>query len=992
MSFLDQFASEELPIPALEEQVGMGMKRWQQAQKTILAEKPDLAAWMQKVEEEEKLQALLHVLFGNSPFLTQVLLKEPEVLYDLVQHGADDCFERICHAATEAAHAKTRSEIMRSLRVCKRRMALLISLMDITACWSVDEVIERLSYFADMCVQAAVSFLLQEANEQQKIKLPCLENPGKDTGLIVWALGKLGSRELNYSSDIDLVVFYEPGKLQWEKKEKEGAFFITLARDLQQIISVRTAEGYVFRVDLRLRPDPFSTPPAIATPAVEVYYETIGQNWERAAMTKARFLAGDPDSHHTLMQFMVRYIWRKHLDFESIQDIHSMKRQIDSAQGKQLPNLQGYNVKLGHGGIREIEFFVQTQQLIWGGRQPELRLSNTCQALKALHRMQHVSREVCEQMQHAYLFYRKVEHRLQMIHDQQTHALPSNEQDMLHIARFMGYEKTHAFLAEIAKHILVVQQHYAVLFQSAPSLASEVPQAGGSLVFTGVENDPETVLTLQKMGFANAEHVMEVVRSWHYGRRRATRTRRARELLTELTPSLLHAMVHTRAPDRAFTHFDAFLDHLPSGVQIFSLFRANPKILNLIADIMGSYPMLANLLSRTPALLDYVLIPEFAHDIPTHKGLQTLLEHKLRFAHDLEDILNVIRHWTNEQKFRIAVKFIQGRQSVEDSAYHLSNLADVVLQVLLDAVHQEFARSHGSIKEAQFSVVALGRLGSQDMTFASDLDLIFIYDAKDLNGISDGDIPLGVAQYYARLSRRFITAITALTREGRLYEVDLRLRPSGNEGPIATSLQAFDHYYGTLAWSWEYLALIRARVVAGDEPLYQNLQSLLRQKITHALDSKGFLEGLRHMYVKTSAQNKTDNIFNIKRVAGGIFDLEYTIYYIQLCHGKHFPDIVGSHIDHSLHAMRKYHIVSQEQYRVLHDASRLYRFMLASLRLAGQEAATEDQLSEPTCQLFIQYTGCKDFNAFKKKLVTLQQKVQKLCTEFLQIPTVKDGL
>ncbi|HEY0301139.1 MAG TPA: bifunctional [glutamine synthetase] adenylyltransferase/[glutamine synthetase]-adenylyl-L-tyrosine phosphorylase, partial [Rhizomicrobium sp.] len=537
--------------------------------------------------------------------------------------------------------------------------------------------------------------------------------------------------------------------------------------------------------------------------AAESYYEGMGQNWERAAFIKARACAGDPTTGARFLKAIEPFIWRRNLDFAAIEDIHSIKRQIHAHGGHGAIAVAGHNIKLGRGGIREIEFFAQTQQLILGGRMPDLRAGATLAALEALTARGLVTQETTADLTDAYRYLRMLEHRLQMIEDEQTHSVPRSAEGIAHVACFMGYADAAAFGAALTHQLETVQGHYARLFEREQDLtASE-----GNLVFTGVEEDPGTLGTLQAMGFREAVHVSGAIRGWHHGRIRAMRSARARELLTKLVPVLLPALAATADPDAAFAQFDRFLTNLPAGVQLFSLLMARPELLRLIANIMGSAPRLAEHLARAPHTLDALIDADFLHALPARAALDAQFAAALARAEGYEAALDAARRFAREQIFRVGVQLIEGTTNAGAAGPAFANIAQSVIAGLLPVVESELAETAGTIPGGAFAVVAMGKLGGREMTAGSDLDLIFVYDVSDSAEHSDGPRPLPVIVYYARLAQRFIAALTAHTAAGGLYDVDMRLRPTGNKGPAAVSLASFARYHAGESWTWERLAL-----------------------------------------------------------------------------------------------------------------------------------------------------------------------------------------
>src|SRR5260221_153514 len=522
----------------------------------------------------------------------------------------------------------------------------------------------------------------------------------------------------------------------------------------------RTADGYVFRTDLRLRPDPASTAPALSVLAALTYYESAGQNWERAALIKARPVAGDRAAGSDFLAELRPFLWRKHLDFAAIEDIHSIKRQINAHRGGGRIAVAGHNIKLGRGGIREIEFFAQTQQLISGGRLPTL------------------------------------------------------------------------------------------------------------------QHDPAPRRTAAGLGCADPPAVAAIIRGWHHGRYRATRSQRARELLTELVPLLLRAFGASANPDVAFVRFDQFLARLPAGVQLFSLFYNNAALLDLVAEIMAAGPRLADELARRPGLLDGVLTEGFFEPLPPRAELAAELERMLAGARHYEEMLDLARRWVGDRQVQIGVQMLRDRLDGERAGPGFADIAEVAIAGILPRVPAAFAQSHGAVSGRALAVLGLGKLGSPEMTGTSDLDLIIVYDAPEGVEASDGARPLPVSTYYARLSQRFINALTAITPEGSLYEVDMRLRPSGTKGPLASSLPASRRYHVELAWTWEQMALTRARVVAGPAALGEEIMASVREVLTRPRDGDRLVADVAEMRHRMAEQHRDPPIWQVKHPPAGLLHIQ----------------------------------------------------------------------------------------------------------------------
>ena len=544
---------------------------------------------------------------------------------------------------------------MRALRVFKTEVALLTALADLGGVWPAMTVTAALTECADAALTGAVGFLFREAAARGQW---WAQGDGRvsPAGYIVLAMGKFGAGELNYSSDVDLIVFYDPDRITLAPGQEPAKFFVRLTRDLVQLLEERTGDGYVFRTDLRLRPDPGATQLALSTDAALIYYESFGQNWERAALIKARPCAGDLDAGRQLLDELAPFIWRKYLDFAAIADIHAMKRQIHAYRGFGTIAVAGHNIKLGRGGIREIEFFVQTQQLIAGGRQPDLRVPQTLEALRRLAARGWIKSEVARDLSEAYVFLRRIEHRLQMVADEQTHEIPDDPARLASFALFCGYANVETFARELTRRLETVQRHYAALFEDSPELTA----GGVNMVFAGEQDDPATVAALKELGYARPEQVLEIVRGWHHGRYAAVRSARARERLTEVQPLLIAALADTTDPDRALASFDRFMAELPTGVQLFSLLRANPSLLRLLANIMGTAPRLAHILSRRRRLLDAVLDPRVLGDLPTAEELDKIIAGEIGSGNDMQYVLDRARVIGSEQQFLLGVRVLSG--------------------------------------------------------------------------------------------------------------------------------------------------------------------------------------------------------------------------------------------------------------------------------------------------------------------------------------------
>ena len=913
-------------------------------------------------------EPLLDAVFGNAPFLGRLALRETGALGEYFAAGPQTVLNAAILLAHASADADSEAAAMRDLRVAKRRAALAIAMADVAGVWGVNRVTAELTRFADACVSGALRFLLK-AQKAEVTEDNC--------GLTVLAMGKYGAHELNYSSDIDLVVFYDAEKFPLAKRGDKRGAAVDIVRGLVRLMSETTSDGYVFRTDLRLRPDAGATQVAISTDAALDYYEAMGQNWERAAMIKARACAGDPQTGATFLAGMKPFIWRRYLDFAAIEDIQSIKRQIHAHVGHGQIAVAGHNIKLGRGGIREIEFFAQTQQLILGGRHPALRVFTTQGALDALAAEGRVDPKTAEELKAAYRYLRMLEHRLQMIEDQQTHTVPPTDAGVAHVACFLGHASVAEFRDELTRVLETVQGHYARLFEREPDLTA----TQGNLVFTGVEEDPETLATLSAMGFEDAEHVSGAIRGWHHGRIRAMRSQRARELLTKLVPAILKALAGAADPDVAFRQFDLFLSNLPSGVQLFSLFLARPQFLDLLAKIVGSTPRLATYLARNPAILDALLDADYLSRLPSRAELDDRFAQVMTGSY--EDRLDAARRFTREAIFRVGVQIVEGVASAEQAGPALADIAECVIEGLLPIVEAELAATHGRIPGAGFAVVAMGKLGGREMTASSDLDLVFVYEVPPGAEVSDGAKPLSPTVYFARLAQRLIAALTTPTGAGTLYEVDMRLRPTGNKGPVAVSLESFAAYHASESWTWEHMALTRGRLVAGPQALREKVEAEIQRRLTQKRPAADIITDARNMRARMAETFAGRNPWDLKHAPGGLVDIEFIAQTLQLVHAQAQPDILNTNTVAALFNLKAAGFLAAADADALVTSAGLQHALTQVLRIALDETPDIEEATPGLKALLTRAAGEGSFAATQMRLAQVQTQTRDIFNRLL---------
>jgi len=874
--------------------------------------------------EAPQAAALLDAVFSAAPYLAALSQRSPQLLADCLLRDPDSHLaEARAALAADMAQAPGTKEAMTLLRQFKHRTALLAGLADLGGVWPTEATLKALSEAADATLQEAVAFLFRKAREAGQIT-----SPDGAPGYFVIAMGKLGAMELNYSSDIDFMVFYDAERAGLAEGVEPSSFFVKLTRELVRLVQEHTGDGYAYRTDLRLRPDPGATQIALSTEAGLTYYESFGQNWERAALIKARIAAGDSALGDEFLDQLSPFIWRKYLDFAAVADIHAMKRRVHAFKGHGAIAVEGHDIKLGRGGIRDIEFFAQTQQLIAGGRHPELRTRRTIETLMRLAEGGWIEKQTADDLTAAYLFLRRVENRLQMVGDQQTHIIPDDRGELDRIARLSGFEDTNAFGDALVVQFKVVEAHYGALFEKIPELQTAAPG-----IVVADEDDPAALASLERLGFTNPTAAVAAVRAWQSGRYAATRSAKSRERLTEFLPLLLEAFGRTAEPDLALATFDKVIASMPAGLQLFSLFAANPSLLRLVADIMGTAPRLANIIGRRPRLLDAVLDPGFFGAAPSPAKLKEIVGTALSLATDYQDALDRARIVGREQGFLIGVRVMSGTISARQAGAAYAGLAETLIEALGARVADELESQYGRMPGGATAVVAMGKLGGNEMTAASDLDLITVYDFSGDEAQSDGAKGLPGTQYYTRLTQRLIAALSAQTAEGALYEVDMRLRPSGSQGPVATKLSSFIDYQEGSAWTWEHLALTRARVVAGPADLRGAINGTIKVVLTRPRDRAAVAEEVKLMRAKIAEEKGTGDIWDLKQVRGGLIDLEFLAQFLQIVNAADHADVLDQNTEMALAKVSAAGVLAPGDAEILIPAARLYHTLTQVLRL-----------------------------------------------------------
>ncbi len=900
--------------------------------------------------QPQEVIALLAGVAGCSPYLAGLMAQEA------------DWLEAALTGTPEAAHADSLTStdgrgsdtLGAALRQAKRRIALLAALCDLGGIWTLEEVTGALTALADRAVHAALVALTADEIRRGKVPGAVPEDATTAGGIVALAMGKMGAGELNYSSDIDLICLFDDSRYDPDDVQEARASFIRVVRKTAAMLSDMTAEGYVFRTDLRLRPDASVTPVCISMSAAEQYYEAQGRTWERAAFIKARACAGDIAAGERFLKTLTPFVWRRHLDFAAIQDAHDMRLRIRDHKGLHGPIvLEGHNMKLGVGGIREIEFFTQTRQLIAGGRDPDLRDRRTVQALAALAAKGWVPEPDAAELTDLYRAHREVEHRIQMVGDAQTHDLPTNAEGIDRLARMMGEGDTDKWRSDLRERLERVSELTEGFF--APGEARDLPKM--------------------------SREAQEVVDGWRSYP--ALRSERAVTIFKRVQPEILRRLDRSANPDEALRQFDGFLSGLPAGVQLFSLFDANPQLIDLIVDICSTAPGLAAYLARNSAVLDAVIGGGFFADWPGGDALAVQLAGELARIGDYEGKLGTARRWVKEWHFRVGVHHLRGLIDAGVAGKEYADLAGAAIHALWPVVMADFTAKHGAPPGRGAVVLGMGSLGAERLNAASDLDLIVVYDAAGVEA-SDGKRPLAARAYYARLTQALVTALSAPMADGRLYEVDMRLRPSGRQGPVATSLQSFESYQMDEAWTWEHLALTRARPVAGDPALADEVETIRQRRADREIAGcDDPLSDTAEMRARIFAAKAPDGEWEAKIGDGRLQDIELLAQSSALRAAS-----PARRVEQQLRAGKAAGHFDAAAEEALQQAYRFLWRLQAGERLLTEKPLDTDAIGEGGRVFLLRETGASDLADLRSRLAAHVARAEAIIATTLGVPKV----
>ncbi|MES2288211.1 MAG: bifunctional [glutamine synthetase] adenylyltransferase/[glutamine synthetase]-adenylyl-L-tyrosine phosphorylase [Pseudomonadota bacterium] len=787
----------------------------------------------------------------HSPFLAPLVARNAELVDALRSITVEQALQTAASATGETVHSR--------LRRARAQTMLVLALADLSNTWPLEKIVGALSDFADHALDAAIAASI------------AAHVPGAESvGFAAIGLGKHGSRELNYSSDLDPIFIYDPETLPRRSREEPVEAAVRIARGVVDLLQTRDGDGFVFRIDLRLRPASEATPIALPVDAAITHYESSALAWERAAYIRSRAAAGDKALGQRFLDTIQPFVWRRSLDFGAIDDLRALTRAIRDHHGHRAFG-PGYDLKRGRGGIREVEFFAQIHQLIHGGRNPSLRVGDTLTALDHLSGAGWITGEEVEELATAYRLYRTIEHRLQMVDDRQTHELPRDADALENVARLHGLESGVALLDCLAPHVARVEHMYDALADEREKPSTGEASAPGAL------------------GFADPQAVEDRIARWRAGSVRSIRSPAAVSAFEALLPDLLADLSRAPDPDAALARLDVLLGKLSTGVNLFRLLDMQPALRVMLVDILSHAPTLADALALRPSLFDRLVDRTALGPVPDVPAL--VGEMRGDSALDAEALLDRVRITVAEYRFALGVQIVEGAADPIEVASGYGRVAEAAIDVVASRVIEDFEAAHGRIPGAELVVLALGRMGGGLLTHASDLDLIYLFTG-DFQAESDGDRPLGATHYFNRLGQRLSAALSVPTSAGPLYEVDTRLRPSGTQGPLVTSLDSFERYQREAAWTWEHMALARARPVFGSKNARDELAAIIEKVLKTPRDPEKLAADVVSMRAEIAKHKAPKGDLDVKLGQGGLIDLEFAVHHAQLKRGEGLsPDL-----------------------------------------------------------------------------------------------------
>ncbi|MCY4306094.1 MAG: bifunctional [glutamine synthetase] adenylyltransferase/[glutamine synthetase]-adenylyl-L-tyrosine phosphorylase [Aestuariivita sp.] len=906
---------------------------------------------------------LLYGVAGCSPFLGQLIRLNSSWLVDAIHQPSQTVLRDLINAISDGTDHVDWETLLRNLRIVRGRAALYIALCDLGGLWCLSDVTKGLSFLASNLTDFALDWIISDAIRQKKIPDISPKDVKNRVGLFVIAMGKLGAQELNYSSDIDLICLFDQEKFEPINYAEARSQFIKSIRRLVKALSEWTVDGYVFRTDLRLRPNPSTTPVCMSMQAAQQYYVSVGRTWERAAHIKASPIAGDFEAGLRYLRSLESFIWKDPLDFAAIEDIENILRQIRIKKGHfSVSAVPGCDIKLSPGGIREIELFAQTRQLIMAGRLPVLREKQTINALAALRDEGAISVSMCQALTQTYIGHRTTEHRLQMIGDQQTQTIPVDDKVRACVAALDGWTNTRAWEEAIAERLETVHQVTESFFDASTRIPSQPDVTSGAEILATID-------------LKNPQAVNQMIQRWREGGISATSSERTQRLYHLLEPEIVKILSKADNPDLAFAEFDKFLSGLSEGLHVFSMFRANQDLLRSIIDIFILAPRLASLLGKWPQTLDAHFEEDFLKKIPSQIWLEADLRIRMGDTENYERILEIVRIWAREIKFRVFVHMLAGKLDAVEAGEAFSAIAEATLTELLPVVIQQFVSKRDTVPCCRLAVIAMGKLGTREMTASSDLDLIVVYD-----GESDQENAFVLSKHYSNLTRAIIAALTADTSQGSLYSVDMRLRPSGRQGPVAVSLAAFEHHQMEKAWVWEHLALMKGRVVFGEQELVKKIELIMDKVfLKRKGDEQVFHEAakMRQKLIDTHRPER-DDAWAFKHTCGGLMEIEFFAQTIGLLYG------VGNGLscNRLLDQIAEMKQMGPEKLKTLKEAVHIQMTLQHIDCIALERSHSIMDIGEPLRNVMVKSIGAFDFEMLQMTLQSVQKQAALICGDY----------
>ena len=879
----------------------------------------------------------------NAPFLARSLDRLPQLAHMLAAGDAEAAFA-LCDRAGDGASPAV------AMRRERLALALTLAIGDLAGALTLDEVMTRLSAFADQTLDRAI----QEAARART-------GAEAADGFFALALGKHGASELNYSSDIDPILLFDPQVLASPERSSPAETAQRMARDIVRLLSDITDEGYVFRVDLRLRPAAEVTPLAVSINAAASHYESAALAWERAAFIRARSAAGDVERGERFLASIRPFVWRRSVDFGAIDEIAQLRVRIREAYSGPPSLGPGFDLKRGRGGIREIEFFAQTHQLIHGGRDLRLRTSDTRGALFALARSDLVEEETADALAQAYARLRVVEHRIQMLEDRQTHSIPEGD-SLERLARLDGFKDGAGLLADLDPHLTAVAEAFDRILKSSETGAGDSRPVGELVAASGLAGEAD---------------LAERFSGWFDGRYRSLRTTDAQGAFRRIMPALLDALAQSGEPTRAIVRLERLLEAMPSGINLFRLLEARPGLLEQLIAIISLAEPLANDLARRPALFD-ALIDRSAHDLPDNVPELQRAMMRAEPLGNYEALLDRIRVVTGEQRFALGVQLISGTHDPLDIARGFATVAEAALQAALAGTVAEFEKAHGRIEDSEMVILGLGRFGGEALTHASDLDIIYLFTG-DHGAKSDGERPLSATRYYNRLAQRVGAALSVPTAEGPLYDVDTRLRPQGAQGPLAVSVDSFARYQRESAWTWEHMALARARVVAGSYAARADVDDIIHEVLRISRNPASLREDVLKMRAEMASHKPAKGPLDVKLMRGGLVDIEFILHFLQLRDKVALDPRLSKVCETLVHTG-----MVPAAFAQAHDF--LTRLIVGARLLAPNLAVPSGAAGEALARA----CGCEDIDALLRQVMLARQEVAQVWQEIFDQPLEVD--